>query len=410
MSGEESIISNCLRICANLCNLWIRSSFLSALPLCLCLLANSAYASKQDELDNLRKRITELQQEMGKTSESKSEAADALRESERAISDSNRKLSELAQQQSDARQTLAHLQLQGHQLEKDMQGQQTLLGKLLYQQYLGGKQEYFKMLLNNRDPNQMARDIQYYEYIARSRAAWMNALRDNLEQLRTVTAQTKQKSAEIASLQAAQNSQKQTLEKDKLARQQVLKKIALQLKQQRSEIGRLQRDENRLAQLVKKLSRMLAQPKKKGLFSNNNLPDDRFDGSPFEQLKGRLALPVKGVISNQYGSPRPDSTVLWKGLFLRAAANQPVKAVAAGRVVFADWLRGFGNLLILDHGKGYMSLYGNNETLYKQVGDVLHGGDTIAAVGNSGGNEESGLYFELRHEGQPMDPMKWISR
>ena len=121
-------------------------------------------------------------------------------------------------------------------------------------------------------------------------------------------------------------------------------------------------------------------------------------------------MPVKGVVSNKFGSARPDSTVLWKGLFLRAAANQPVKAVAAGRVVFADWLRGFGNLLILDHGKGYMSLYGNNETLYKQVGDVLRGGDTIAAVGNSGGNEESGLYFELRHEGQPMDPMKWISR
>jgi septal ring factor EnvC (AmiA/AmiB activator) len=102
--------------------------------------------------------------------------------------------------------------------------------------------------------------------------------------------------------------------------------------------------------------------------------------------------------------------VLWKGLFLRASASQSVKAVAAGRVVFADWLRGFGNLLIVDHGDGYMSLYGNNETLLKQVGDTLRGGDTIAAVGNSGGNEESGLYFELRHEGNPIDPMKWVSR
>jgi septal ring factor EnvC (AmiA/AmiB activator) len=378
--------------------------------LCLCLLANNAFASKQDELDNLRKRITELQQDLEKTSESKSEAADALRKSERAISNSNRKLSELAQQQIEAESTLSQLQQQGHQLERDMQGQQTLLGKLLYQQYLGGKQEYLKMLLNNRDPNQMAREIQYYEYIARSRAVWLHTLRTNLDQLHTVTEQTKQKSAEIASLQSEQTSQRQTLEKDKITHQQVLKKIALQLKQQRNEIGRLQRDENRLAQLVDKLSRMLAQPKGKGLFSNNNLPDNRFDGSPFEQLKGKLALPVKGVVSNKFGSTRPDSTVLWKGLFLRAAAKQPVKAVAAGRVVFADWLRGFGNLLILDHGKGYMSLYGNNETLYKQVGDVLRGGDTIAAVGNSGGNEESGLYFELRHEGQPMDPMKWISK
>lgn len=380
------------------------------LLLSLCLLAGSAHASQQDELENLRKRITSLQQDMEKTSESKSEVADALRESERAISDSNRKLADLSQQQREAGRTLSQLQQQGRQLEKKIQGQQELLGKLLYQQYLGGKQEYLRLLLNNRDPNQVAREMQYYEYIARSRAAWLHTLRTDLDQLHTITTQAKQKSSEIASLQAEQNSQKQTLEKDKRSHQQVLKKIALQLKQQRSEIGRLQRDENRLAQLVAKISRMLAQPKGKGLFSNNNLPDDRFDGSPFEKLKGKLALPVKGVVSNIYGTPRPDSTVLWKGLFLRAAANQPVKAVAAGRVVFADWLRGFGNLLIVDHGKGYMSLYGNNETLYKQVGDVLRGGDTIAAVGNTGGNEESGLYFELRHEGQPMDPMKWIAR
>jgi len=379
------------------------------LLLCICLLAGGAHASQQDELDNLRKRIANLQQELEKTSESKSEAADTLRESERAISDSNRKLAELAQQQRIAGHTLLQLRQQARQLERDMQGQQALLGKMLYQQYLGGKQEYLKLLLNNYDPNQVAREMQYYEYIARSRAAWLKTLRSNLAQLNAVTTQTRQKSAEIAALQEEQRFQKQTLEKDKRTHQQMLVKIALQLKQQRREIGRLQRDENRLAQLVEKLSRMLAQPKGKGIFSNDNLPDDRFDGSPFEQLKGRLILPVKGEVSGKFGTTRPDSTVLWKGLFLRAAANQSVKAVAAGRVVFADWLRGFGNLLIIDHGKGYMSLYGNNETLYKQVGDELRGGDTVAAVGNSGGNETSGLYFELRHEGKPFDPMKWVS-
>jgi septal ring factor EnvC (AmiA/AmiB activator) len=380
------------------------------LLLSFCLLANCAYASKQDELENLRKHITNLQQELEKTSESKSEAADALRESERAISNSNRKLSELEQQQTEAGHTLNQLQQQGRLLEKDMHGQQTLLGKLLYQQYLGGKQEPLKILLNNRDPNQLARELQYFEYIARSRAVWLNTLRGNLDQLHIVAEQTKQKSDEIAALQAEQILQKQSLEKGKRTHQQVLNKIALQLKQQRREIGRLQRDENHLSQLVDKLSKMLAHPKGKGVFNNNNLPDNRFDGSPFAKLKGHLALPVKGVVSNKFGNARPESTVLWKGLFLRAATNQPVKAVAAGRVVFADWLRGFGNLLILDHGNGYMSLYGNNETLFKQVGDVLRGGDTIASVGNSGGNEESGLYFELRHEGQAMDPMKWISR
>ena len=162
------------------------SVYLRLALLCFCLLANNAYASKQDELENLRKRITNLQQELEKTSESRSEVADALRESERAISDSNRKLADLAQQHREAGHTLGQLQQQARQLGRDMQGQQVLLGKMLYQQYLGGKQEYLKLLLNNHDPNQAAREMQYYEYIARGRAAWLKTLRNNLRGLLSV--------------------------------------------------------------------------------------------------------------------------------------------------------------------------------------------------------------------------------
>jgi septal ring factor EnvC (AmiA/AmiB activator) len=376
-----------------------------------CLIAGgNVHASQQDELENLRKRISTLQQDFEKTNESKTEASDALRESERAISTSNRKLNDLAQQQSMASRALSDLQKQSRQLDKNMQDEQALLSKLLYQQYLGGKQEYLKLLLNNHDPNQVARELQYYDYIARTRAAWIKTLRNDSLKLQAVTTQAKEKSLEIAALQNEERSQRQHLEKEKHARLQTLEKIAKQLKQQRREMGRLQRDENRLSQLVERLAKILSQPKNRDLPHSEKLPDSTFDGRPFASLKGRLALPVKGNISNRFGDTRPDSTVLWKGLFVRAAASQPVRAVAAGRVVFADWLRGFGNLLIIDHGNGYMSLYGNNESLFKQVGDVLHGGDSIASVGNSGGNEESGLYFELRHEGNPFDPMKWIAR
>lgn len=383
-----------------------------ALLLCLCLVTgiNSAYALQQDELDNLRKHISALQKELEKTSESQSEAADELRESERAISNSKRKLAELSLQHRAADHTLEKLRQQAQQLERDMQSQQAMLGKLLYQQYLGGKQEYFKLLLNNHDPDQAAREMRYYEYIARGRSIWLNTLRINLAQLNEIVQQTQHKSGEIAALQEEENVQQKILEKDKLARQHVISQFAQQLKQQRHEIGRLQRDENRLSQLVAKLSKILTRQKGKGIFSNDKLPDNRFDGKPFEQLKGKLTLPVMGEVVNKFGSARPDSTVLWRGLLLRAASGQPVKSVAAGRVVFADWLRGFGNLLIIDHGKGYMSLYGNNETLYKQVGDILRGGDTVAAVGNSGGNENSGVYFELRHRGVPLDPINWIAR
>lgn len=379
------------------------------LALCGLISTSAAYASQQEELENLRKRIAAMQREIDKTSESKSEAADTLRESERAISDSNRKLAKLAEQQRAADKKLEELQEQEQQLTGSMAEQQALLGRLLYQQYLGGKQEYLKLLLSNHGPHQVSRDLHYYKYIARSRAAWLAALRSDFAALNAVSTAAREQRAELKSLRMEHAAQKKVLEKEQHARQRVLVKISQQLRQQRREINRLQRDENRLAQLVDKLTKMLAQPKTGSLFRNDNLPDDRFDGNPFDQLKGKLALPVKGEVANQFGAPRPDSTVLWKGLFLRTSSGQTVKAIAAGRVVFADWLRGFGNLLIIDHGKGYMSLYGNNETLHKQVGDVLRGGDIVAAVGNSGGNEDSGLYFELRHESKPLDPMKWLA-
>jgi murein hydrolase activator len=361
----------------------------------LFLLASVAHASQQDDLAKLRKRIASLQQDFEKTNESKSEAADDLRESERAISNSNRRLHELAQEQKTANRDLGLLQQRAAVMDKELQGQQVLLGRLLYQQYLdGGEQEYLKLLLNNDDPNQVAREFRYYEYIARDRAATLKSLRSGLVKLQTVANQARQKSDEVAALRAEEQSQRQQLEQDKRARKQTLTSIAQQLKQQRREIGRLQHNENRLSQLVEKLAQVL--------------PNTQPASIPFKSLRGKLALPVVGKVRNQFGTRRPESTMAWTGWFLRAVANQPVKAVAAGRVVYADWLRGFGNLLIIDHGQGFMSLYGNNETLYKQVGDVLRGGDTIATVGSSGGNEESGLYFELRFEGKPFDPNKWV--
>jgi septal ring factor EnvC (AmiA/AmiB activator) len=370
---------------------------------------HAASADQQQALDSLRQRIAAMQEELEKTSESKSEAADALRDSERAISDSNRQLAELDGQQQAADTKLSALEAEERQLSGNLEAQWTLLGRLLYRQYLGGRQAHLKLLLNNRNPGQAARDWQYYRYIAQDRAAWLAALREDLFALRSVSDATRAQRAELARLREAQSGQKKILEKEKQARQQVLGRISLQWRQQRREIGRLRQNENRLAQLVEKLAKMLNQRDSGYVFRNDSLPDNRFDGSPFDQLRGKLALPVKGVVTNRFDTPRPGSTVRWKGLFLKTSPGQAVKAVAAGRVVFADWLRGFGNLLIVDHGKGYMSLYANNETLYKQVGDSLHGGDTIAAVGNTGGNEDYGLYFELRHESKPLDPVKWLA-
>ncbi len=368
-----------------------------------------AHATQQEELENLRKRISAMQHDVEQTSESRDEAADALRESERAISDSNRQLATISTQQRVADHQLTQLQTQQQQLDRSLAGQQAFLGKLLYQQYLGGTQTYAKLIINNQNPNQVAREIQYYGYIARNRAAWLTTLRSNLQQVKTVRSQTAETRTQLASLQNEQKAQQRDLQKQQQARQQMLLKVSQKLHSQRNEIKRLQANENRLAQLVEKLTQMLAKPAKKSLFHNDKLPDNRFAGKAFAELKGRLVFPVKGEIINSFGSARPDSTVMWKGIQIKSANGQAVKAIASGRVVFADWLRGFGNLLIVDHGTGYMSLYGNNETLFKQVGDELQGGETIASVGNSGGNEDSGLYFELRLESKPLDPLKWFA-
>lgn len=377
-----------------------------------CLLSSAciASASQQEDLENLRQRISRMQSEIAKTSESKSEAADALRASEKAISDSNRKIAELTASQHEADAKLNELKIQQQQLKDRLTRQQALLSELLYQQYLGGKHEYLKLLLDNQDPNKVARDLQYFAYIARNRATWLENLRSNLDQLNKVSEKMQAQIETLSALRAEQASQKTKLEQDQRDRQQVLGKISRQLSQQHHEITRLQHDENRLAKIVSRITEILAKPRSRSLLRNDNLPDNRFDGKPFEQLMGKLALPVKGVVSNRFGTARPDSTVLWKGLFIKAPSGQPVKAIAAGQVVFADWLRGFGNIIIVDHGDAYMSLYGNNETLYKQVGDRIQGGETIAAVGNSGGNSDSGLYFELRHESHPLDPMKWLAK
>lgn len=354
-----------------------------------------ASASQQDDLDKLRKRIASLQKDFEKANESRAEIADNLRESERAISDSNRTLEQLNQQRGSANQELHALQVRAEELKKQMQSQQSQLGKLIYQQYVDNSaQDSLKLLLNNSDPNQAARDFKYYEYIARDRASTLKSLRVSLNQLQTITVQAHEKRDEIAALQIEERKGLQQLERDKSLRQQTLLKIASQLKQQRREIGRLRHNEAQLSQLIEKLAHVM--------------PD--VTGSDFQKLKGKLPMPVKGKLTNQFGTHRPDSSLAWTGWFISSPPNQVVKAIAAGNVVYADWLRGFGNLLIIDHGQGYMSLYGNNQTLFKQAGDALHAGDTIAAVGNSGGNEDSGLYFELRFEGKPFDPTKWFRR
>ncbi|HMJ48992.1 MAG TPA: peptidoglycan DD-metalloendopeptidase family protein [Burkholderiales bacterium] len=375
-----------------------------------CLAFNApVHPAPKEQLQQLRSRIEALQKELANAEESKSEAADALRESELAISGANRKLYELNRKQREVNTQLANLQAKSAQTQSGIRTQQALLEKLLYQLYLGQQPDYLVLLLNGQDPNQISRQLYYYSYISRARTDFIAELRNNLNELDVLTSKTREKSQELKEIQLEQAAEKRLLEKEKITHQQVLASVSKQISQQRREIGTLQRNERRLTRLVEKLAKILYEKKPPAKLSNNQLPDSTLDANPFQQLKGRLNLPIKGELINRFGSPRNDSALTWKGLFILSPSGQDVKAIAAGQVVYADWLRGFGNLIILDHGANYMSLYGNNETLYKQVGDYVHGGETIAAVGNSGGNAESGLYFEMRHEGKAFDPLSWVT-
>jgi septal ring factor EnvC (AmiA/AmiB activator) len=204
--------------------------------------------------------------------------------------------------------------------------------------------------------------------------------------------------------------------------------MADKIRGQRREIGTLLRDEKRLAGLLEGLTRMVRRSPRQTVkpiptrpnhaetterpaptVRNEHSPDPDQATGAFASLKGRLHLPVRGEIASRFGKARPEGGTTWKGLFIRATEGADVKAIATGQVVYADWLRGFGNLLVLDHGDGFLSVYGNNQSLLKEAGQTVRPGDVVATVGNSGGNPESGLYFEIRHQGQAFDPLRWVA-
>lgn len=377
--------------------------------------------AKQD-LTAIKARINALKKELNSSQEAHKDAADELKESEQAISATNQKLHEINQQQKRNQQMLAKLNAESEALQSTLEKQHALLGQQLYQQYLHGQQSYAQLMLQDAHPSILARDVHYYRYVATARAKLVQNMQANLTKVDALNAETAKALEETAQLKQKQLAERQTLELEKAKKSKVIKSLSSKIASQRNEIKKLTRDEKRLTQLFERLAKIVPatpKPAKKTTTANvpssqkitpttnNTTPTNEFSGVRFASLKGKLKLPVRGSIVNRYGSQREDSGISWKGLFISADEGEAVKSVAEGRVVFSDWLRGFGNLVIVDHGSGYMSLYGNNQATLKQVGDVVSAGDVIASVGNSGGNEMHGLYYELRVQSKPFDPLSW---
>lgn len=375
--------------------------------------ALGAVAAPKQDLDAVRGRLEALQHELRESEETRANAADQLRESEQAIQAANRSLRELGRQKEGLKRQLEQIESERAEHETRIARQQEEIGRMLYARYVNGRSEPLRVMLTREDPNRTARNLHYLTYVSRARAEVVTQLRGDLAQIAALAQETEARQQELAAVEREQAEQRRTLEREKQTRQQVLETVSAQVSKQRKEVANLKRDEERLTRLVEKLARAAAaaaKPKAKSrerAVANADVPEPGGAAGAFRALKGRLHLPVAGELAGRFGSPRPDSGFSAKGVFIRAKPGDGVRAVAAGKVVFSEWLRGFGNLVIVDHGDGYMSLYGNNDAMLKRTGDSVRTGDVVASVGASGGQEESGLYFELRYRGKPFDPLPW---
>lgn len=370
--------------------------------------------SSERRLRDLRGRIERLQADLAAAEKTSGQAADQLRESGRAVSEAHRALFALAERRGHLEAQLRDIAERERATRASIAEHEALAGKLLRLQYRQGASDRLRLALEGRDAATVARHIAYYDYIQRARAQLIAELRGKGEEIAALEREARASRDELAQNEAQQMREARHLEKERAARAAVVSRLAGEIAKGRREIGRLKRDEARLAKLVEDIGRALGArppgPAARRGRAVESVADASISALPFPSLKGRLKLPVRGELLNRYGASRDDAGGTWKGLFIRSPTGETVRAVADGVVVYADWLRGFGNLLILDHGRGYMSLYAHNEGLVRQVGDKVRGGDPIAHVGQADGPPESGLYFELRREGKTFDPMSWVAQ
>ncbi|MFZ6773812.1 murein hydrolase activator EnvC family protein [Undibacterium sp. SXout7W] len=404
----------------------------------------------ESERAELQQKLKSLKSDINKTESAKDQASDALAQSEQAISEANRSLRDLQNEQTGTEQKLQQLIEEQQRLTAKVEKQKKQLSDFLRRQYMRGDSDRIKLLLSGDNPNRINRELQYMSYVSQTQAKMIEELRTSLKDVERNTLDAQEAKIELDEIAEEEKDHKAALEKEKKKRSVLLTQLADKLHSQKKQADSLQKDEQRLSNLVTRLNQLIeeqikadqakaaleekqrqeriaaAQKEKARLASLGKKPPKTTnpnaidaDEAPkqakvetppageFDKLKGQLRLPVKGELIARFGTRRGDGPS-WKGLFIRASEGAEIKAVAPGKIIFADWYKGYGNMIIVGHGDQYMSIYGNNQAVLKHVGDTVKAGDVIASAGNSGGNEESGLYFEIRHQGRAFDPLNWI--
>lgn len=381
-----------------------RRSIWHTLLLCSVLLLNAHAVASEDalakarELEALRGQIGALQKQLDANQKKKTDAEKRVRVIDQRISDATHKLSRLERDLGANRRQLAALREQQAQHTAHLHRQRERLAAEARAAYAMGRQQQVKLLLNQEQPAAIGRMQAYFAYFSRARMQQIDTMRETLQQLEQLQTAVDEKSRQLTELHARQQDESRQLGEQKRSRELALAELSREVRSQGGELERLRSDEQQLRELVYSLQELLA-----------DIPADASTQQPFATLKGKLHWPAAGRLANRFGTRRSGSGLQWQGVTIAAAEGGKVRAVAKGRVAFADWMRGFGLLLIIDHGDGYMSLYGHNQALYKEVGEWVDSGETVATLGSSGGQSVAGLYFELRHKGRPVNPVNWFS-
>ena len=369
---------------------------------------------KRAELDELQKRIRALEADIAGTRASHGQETAALAEAERAVSQARRKLHDLTRQRVAAESELAAAEAGQQEVAARIEARREELSTLLRRHYMHGGSDVAPFLAGG-DPNQIARDAHYMERLGRARLELIDGLRADLREQERLGAEAAARRDRLVTLQAEQQREQAQLQKVLARRTAVVAELSGKLRGQEGEVSALRENEEQLGRVIELLK---AQAARRAETRPASPPVNRIDtgplaeavpkGAAFRQMRGKLGYPVQGELAGRFGAQRGDGGTRWRGLFIRANDGAEVRAVAGGEVVFSDWLRGYGNIIIIDHGDDYLTIYANNDALLHAVGARVAGGEPIASVGSSGGVPESGLYFEIRHKGEAVDPLGWM--
>ena len=346
------------------------------------------------QLEETLERLNALDRWFSDAQEQRSIWLVELRRADREVAQINLQVSDIETQIDSTNAELASLASKQDSLQAQRKTQAGLISEHIAAAYRLTGEDFLKQLLNQESPDEFARMIRYHRYFSESRLAVLQEYQDTLSQLAITNTELSAQKDQLSAQQERLQREQLTLADERQGRAKVIDELDLERQTKNEEYSRLERDRERLQTLLAELQRQVTE----------------LDGDAFAQARGNLPMPLSGRVRHAFGSPRADGRLRWHGIDIAATEGSPVTAIYRGRVIFADWLRGFGLLTILDHGGSYMTLYGHADVLYKNVGDSVESGEIIAGAGNSGGTRNTGIYFEVRHNGVPKDPMGWVLR